>query len=511
MKQIEIYLISLIITTILFIFLLKLIFKRKLNQNLPPSPPSLPILGHLHLLKKPLHRTLHHLSQTYGPVYLLRFGSRLALVVSSPSLAEECFTNNDVVFANRPRLMSGKHLNYNYNTIGASSYGHLWRNLRRVATVELLSATKLNMFLDIRQDEVKSMVKNLFMESKSKSKQGFTRVEMQSRCSELSFNIIMKMVAGNRYFGNKGNIVEDAKRFRKIISEIFQMVGASPGDFIPLLKWIDYKNREKRMLAVRDKMDVFMQRLIEEHRLLRGGGDENRSKTMVDAMLSLQDSDPQYNSDEIIKGMIMTMLSAGTDTSSVTIEWAMSLMLNNPDILKKASLEINDCIGQDRLVDETDLSKLPYIQSIANETLRLFPAAPLLVPHENSEACTIGGYDVPRGTILFVNAWAIHRDSSIWEEPTKFKPERFSHGGEECEGFKWIPFGMGRRRCPGGGLANKVVCLALAALVQCFEWERVSVELVDMLEGSGLTMPKAVPLEAMCKAREEMVHVLSHL
>ncbi|XP_047316361.1 cytochrome P450 81Q32-like [Impatiens glandulifera] len=507
MEQIEIYLISLIITTILFIFLLNLIFKRNLNQNLPPSPPSLPILGHLHLLKKPLHRTLHHLSQTYGPVYLLRFGSRLALVVSSPSLAEECFIKNDVVFANRPRLMSGKHLSYNYNTVGASSYGHLWRNLRRVATVELLSATKLNMFLDIRQDEVKSMVKNLFMESKSK--QGFTRVEMQSRCSELSFNIIMRMVAGNRYFGHKSNAIEEAERFRTIIREIFELAGASPEDFIPILRWIDYKNIEKRMLAVRDKVDVFMQRLIEEHR--HHGGDEIRSKTMVDGMLSLQDIDPQYNSDEIIKGMIMTMLSAGTDTSSVTIEWAMSLILNNPEVLKKAASEINDCVGQDRLVNETDLSKLPYIQSIANETLRLFPAAPLLLPHENSEACTIGGYDVPRGTILFVNAWAIHRDSSIWEEPTKFKPERFSHGGEECEGFKWIPYGMGRRKCPGGGLANKVVCLALAALVQCFEWERVSVELVDMLEGSGLTMPKAVPLEAMCKAREEMVDVLKQL
>lgn len=504
------YLISL--ATIFFLFLIFKFFNNKLKlNNLPPSPPSLPIIGHLHLIKHPVHKTLDLLSQTYGPVYLLRFGSRPVLVVSNPSLVEECFTKNDVVFANRPPMMMGKHLNYDNTTIAQSSYGDLWRNLRRVAMVELLSATRLNMFLDIRQEEVKTLAKNLFNECK----QGFTRVEMKSRCSELSFNIVMRMVTGKRYFGHEleGRIVEEAKRFREIIREIFEVSGASnPGDFMPILRWIGYQNIEKNMLALRDKVDVFMQGLVDERRLKRNSDDvQNTSETMVDRMLSLQDSDSELYSDKIIKGMILTVLGAGTDTSSVTIEWAMTLLLNNPKVLEKATSEIQNYIGQNRVIDESDLPKLPYIQNIVNETLRLFPAAPLLVPHENSEACNVGGYDIPRGTMLIVNAWSIHRDPNVWDEPTCFNPERFCNGGGEGEGFKLLPFGMGRRRCPGVGLANKVVGLALATLIQCFEWERISIEPMDMSEGTGLTMPKVVPLEAMCKVREGMFRTLSQL
>lgn len=203
------------------------------------------------------------------------------------------------------------------------------------------------------------------------------------------------------------------------------------------------------------------------------------------------------------------MLSAGSDTSSLTIEWAMSLLLNHPKVLDKARAELDAVVAESRLVDESDLSKLPYLQNIINETLRLFPAAPLLVPHESSDDCTIGGYDVARGTMLLVNAWAIHRDPKVWEDPMSFRPERFEDGENQAYGF--IPFGVGRRSCPGAGLGNRVVGLALAALIQCFDWVRIGDELVDMSEGPGLTMPKSKPLEALCQPREMMVNVLSEL
>lgn len=188
----------------------------------------------------------------------------------------------------------------------------------------------------------------------------------------------------------------------------------------------------------------------------------------------------------------------------------MSLLLNNPEVLNKARAELDTYVGHDRLMDETDLPKLPYLQCIINETLRLFPAAPLLSPHESSDDCTIGEFDVPRGTMLLVNAWAIHRDPELWKDPKSFKPERF----EDMEGEaykKLIHFGLGRRGCPGAALANRVVGLALGTLIQCFEWERVSEEEVDMTEGTGITMPKVKPLEAMCRARPTMINVLSEL
>ena len=201
------------------------------------------------------------------------------------------------------------------------------------------------------------------------------------------------------------------------------------------------------------------------------------------------------------------MLLAGTDSSSLTLEWVMSNLLNHPHVLKKARAELDAELGQEHLIDEPDVIKLPYLQSIISETLRLYPTAPLLVPHYSSDDCTIGGFDVPRDTMVMINAWALHRDPTLWDDPESFKPERFANGGDDSH--KLMPFGQGRRACPGAALAQRVVGLTLASLIQCFEWERVGEKEVDMTEGKGLTMPKAVPLEAMCKARPIVNKVLS--
>lgn len=193
---------------------------------------------------------------------------------------------------------------------------------------------------------------------------------------------------------------------------------------------------------------------------------------------------------------------AGTETSAATLEWAMSCLMNNPELLKKAQQEIDTHTGQERLIDEQDISKLPYLQNVIFETSRLHPVAPLLVPREVSKDCTIGGYSVPRDTIVLTNVWAIHRDPQLWSDPTSFRPERFEREGEAD---KLIIFGMGRRACPGAGLAQRTVGVTLGWLLQCFEWKRISEEEIDMTEGSGITVSKVVPLEALCKARHPTI------
>ncbi|XP_027155086.1 cytochrome P450 81D11-like [Coffea eugenioides] len=203
------------------------------------------------------------------------------------------------------------------------------------------------------------------------------------------------------------------------------------------------------------------------------------------------------------------MLSAGTDTSSGTMEWALSLLLNNPQVLKKAQQEIDAYAGQSRLINDSDLGQLPYLRAIINETLRICPVAPILVPHVSSQECCVGGYNIPGGTLLLVNLWAMQNDPKVWEEPTKFRPERFISLEGQRDGFVFMPFGFGRRGCPGENLAMRVVGLTLGLLIQCFEWERVGEELVDMTEGEGLTMPRAKELMAKCKPRREMVKLLS--
>ncbi|KAI3513043.1 hypothetical protein L1887_20368 [Cichorium endivia] len=479
------------------------LFRRK-SSNLPPTVfPTLPIIGHLYLLKAPVYRTFAKISAKYGPILLLRFGSRRVLLVSSPSAAEECFTKNDIVFANRPHMLYGKIIGNNYTSLVWSDYGDNWRNLRRIASIEILSIHRLNELHDVRADEGRLLIRKLLSHSSSP-------VDVKLVFYELTLNVMMRMISGKRYFGGDiPEVEEEGKRFREILDETFKLAGATNvGDYLPFSGWLGVKGLEEKLIALRKNRDIFFQGLIEQLRKSKG---ENNKKTMIDVLLSLQESDPKYYTDEMIRSFILVLLSAGTDTSAGTMEWAMSLLLNNPQVLQKAQKEIDTVIGTDRLLDESDIINLPYLRCIINETQRIKPAGPLLVPHESSEECTIGGYKIPRGTMLLVNQWAIHHDPKLWPDPESFNPERFEGLEGTRDGFKLMPFGSGRRSCPGEGLAVRVLGSTLGLLIQCFEWERMSEEMVDMREGTGLNMPKAVPLVAKCKPRVVMKNLLSQL
>lgn len=367
------------------------------------------------------------------------------------------------------------------------------------------------MFNSIRVDEVSSLVCRLFRGSKGGGE--FQSLDMKSTFFELTLNVMMRMIAGKRYHGEHVADLEEAKRFEEIMVESFRLSGATNiGDFVPALNFLGVSGLEKKLVVLQRKRDKFMQDLIEEHRKKQSGSaSEQRSKTMVEVLLSLQGNEPEYYTDEIIRGIMQVMLAAGTETSSGTMEWALSLLLNNPEALVKAQSEIDIHIGQSRLIEESDLAKLPHLHGIINETLRMYPAGPLLVPHESSEDCTVGGFDVPHGTMLLVNIWAIQNNLKLWSQPEQFRPERFLNVQGERDGFLLLPFGTGRRGCPGEGLANRILGLALGSLIQCFDWERIGEEMVDMSEGPGLTMPKAHPLLAKCRPRPTMLNLLSQL
>ncbi|CAN1323993.1 Cytochrome P450 81Q32 [Linum perenne] len=457
--------------------------RRRVNR--PPSPPSLPLIGHLHLLKEPLHRTLQHLSNHYGPIYSISMGVRNALVVSSPSIAEECFTKNDAVFANRPDFFLGKILHYNYPTIASAPSGPLWRSLRRLLTSEFLSTAAVNSSHHIRQDEVKLLLQDL---------SDFSKVDIRSRISGLTMNIIMRMVSGKRYYGAGGKLIQIQKGFQQVIKEVSDVLSSAtstPGDFLPMLRrCFDFGGTEKRIRKAHAMSDSFLQDLVNQHRKSNKAENStmNKYNTMIDVMLYLQESEPQtYYGDDVIKGMILIMIIVGMGTFSVMMEWAMSLTLNHPEVLNKAKAELDKVVRNNRLVEET----------------------PLLVPHQSSEDCNVHGYHIPKGTMLIVNAYAIQRDPKLWEDPTSFRPER--HDDELLGYNKMLPFGIGRRSCPGSVLANRVMGLVLGSLIQCFEWRSISDELVDMSEGQGLTMPKAEPLEGLCKPRTSMRNVLVFL
>ncbi|ESQ37610.1 hypothetical protein EUTSA_v10002362mg, partial [Eutrema salsugineum] len=347
----ETYFLILSLAIFFFISLKPLFGKRHSKFNLPPSPARpLPLIGHLHLLKQPLHRTFLSFSQSLdsAPIFSLRLGNRLAVVVSSYSIAEECFTENDIVLANRPESIVGKYIEYNFTTVTSAPYGDHWRNLRRLSTLEIFSSHKLNGFLSVSKDEIRHLLLRL-----SKNSQ---------------------------------------HQVRQLIDEVVSYAGAGNAtDYIPILRWIT--SFEKRVKNLAGRVDEFLQSLVDEKR-----ADKEKGDTMMDHLLSLQEIQPNYYTDITLKGIIVVMILAGTETLIGTLEWAMLNLLNHPEVLTKARTEIDTKI------------------------------APTLVPHITSDDCILAGYDVLCGSMLLVNVWAMHRDPYIWEDPEMFKPERI---GEE--------------------------------------------------------------------------------
>jgi len=199
------------------------------------------------------------------------------------------------------------------------------------------------------------------------------------------------------------------------------------------------------------------------------------------------------------------LVLGGSDTTMITLTWALSLLLNHSDTLKKAYEELDKVVGRDRRVDESDIKNLVYLQAIVKETLRLYPPSPLVI-RSLLEDCTLsGGYHIPANTRIMVNVWKVHRDERVWPNPDDFKPERFFtiHKDVELRGqsFELIPFGSGRRSCAGISMALNMVNLALASFLQGFNVAKPTNEDVDLSESVGLTNLKASPLEVLITPR----------
>ncbi|KAJ8765606.1 hypothetical protein K2173_014728 [Erythroxylum novogranatense] len=489
--------------SLLFIFLAANFYRTRTSRNLPPSPPAFPIIGHLHLQKPPMFKTYHKLALKYGPIFSLRYGSQRLVIVSSASMVEQCFTKNDVVLANRPKRLVGKHFGYNFTSVDTASYGEHWRNLRRIGSNEFFSNAPANMLIaNVVKDEVLQLVTKLSRDTLH----GFAKAELQTHFQELTFNVIMRMVTGKKYRPGDDS-EEEAKEFKKLVRDMSIFYDTSnPGDFFPIWNWIDGGHFEKSMMALAKKLDAFMQGIINEH---RSKLQADSARSAVNSFLLMQKSDPEYFTDEIIKGYILILFIAGTDAVSVTSEWATSLLLNNPEKLKKLIEELDNEVGQERLLDDSDLPKLPYLQNIISETLRMYPAVPIIDPHVASEDIVIGGYNIQRGTVFLANAWSLHRDPELWDDPNTFKPERFYT--DDGSAYKYMPFGLGRRSCPGKNIAYRVMGLTVGSLIQCFDWKRVSDELVNMAEGSGMSLRKVVPLEALVRARPVLKKTVSDI
>ncbi|XP_039140262.1 cytochrome P450 CYP82D47-like [Dioscorea cayenensis subsp. rotundata] len=467
------------------------------KQKKPPQPFfALPVIGHLHLFlnRQPFYLTLADMVDKLGPVFMLQLGSRRTLVISSWDVVKECFTINDKAFSSRPITAATKYICYNGAMVGFAPYGSYWRSIRKIATTELLSNTRLDKLKHVMLAEIDTCIKELHNLCDNNSNNN--RVDMKKWFGDLNFNVVLQMVVGKRFFGSGGGS-DEAWKFRKAAHQWFHLIFVSvPSDMFPWLEWMDLGGYVKAMKAAAKEMDCVMVKLLEEHRERRRrtvSGEPSGQSDFMDVMLSIMEDgfqfENQLDSDTVIKANSLALILGGTDTTSTSMTKVLGYLLKNQDALKKVQTELDEQVGKDRVVNESDIKNLIYLQAVIKESSRLSPASEFLVPRETTQNCTVAGFQIPAGTQVMIHAWKLHRDPLVWPDPFEFRPERLleSDAGIKIDvkghNFELVPFGAGRRACPGISMGLHVMHLTLARLMQDFEFRAVGDVPDELFEG----------------------------
>ncbi|PIA36075.1 hypothetical protein AQUCO_03400169v1, partial [Aquilegia coerulea] len=450
------------------------------------------------------HRSIHDLSKKYGSLMHLKFGSYHVVVASSTEMAKEFLKTHDVIFSDRPQTAAGKYTTYGYSNITWSQYGPYWRQARKICMVEVFSSKRLESFQYIRVEETRALIKGIY------NSPGH-HISLRNHLYDVNLNIISRIVFGKKYLDEDESqtSIITPNEFKKMLDELFFLNGVlNIGDWIPWTRFMDLQGYVKRMKMLRKKFDLFLEHVIHEHNEKRHGVQNWVANDIVDVLLQLAD-DPNHEfklKKKSVKAFSLDMIGGGTETSAVTVEWAISELLKHPKTFNKATEELDRVIGRERWVEEKDMPKLPYIEAILIETMRLHPVIPMLLPRLTHENCEIAGYAIPAGTRALVSVWTIGRDPSLWDKPEEYWPERFIGKSIDLKGtdFKLLPFGAGRRMCPGYILGQKVMQLTLANLIHGFSWKlHENMKPVDLNreEVVGFTVRKKVPLEAVVEPR----------
>ncbi|CAM9002107.1 unnamed protein product [Rhodiola kirilowii] len=475
---------------------LRLIRNPKEDFNKPPSPPKLPIIGNLYQLDALLHRSLAKLAETYGPVMLLHFGRKPYIILSSAAAAKDALKVHDADFCDRPSMFCPAKLSYNYKDVALTPYGEYWRQMRKTTTLELYSSKRVQSFGSVRAAEITEMLESLAL-SATKGE----AVNLGEKLFTLTASIMFKTAFGTSF---KGSMMDD-NGFEQLIHEAEGLLGTfAAADYFPYIGWVVDKlsGFHSRVDRTFQRLDKFFQHLIEEH--MKSEKAKDAHEDIVDVLLRVQKEHVQSGATwftmDNIKGALLNIFLAGVDTGAITVVWAMTELVKNPSAMKKAQDEIRCLMADKDRVSEQDLESLEYLKMVLKETLRLHPPAPLLLPKQTTANTQVLGYHIKAGTRVYINAWAIGRDPKTWEKPDKFSPERFKDSPIDYKGqnFELIPFGGGRRMCPGINMGMSTVQLSLANMLFSFDWklpEGMTREDISMEEGTGLTSYKKIPLK----------------
>ncbi|KAJ4842362.1 hypothetical protein Tsubulata_007463 [Turnera subulata] len=474
--------------------------------QLPPGPRRWPVVGNIFQLGlAPPHQSFLRLARFHGPIMTLWLGSMCTVVISSSEVAREMFKNHDVVLAGRKIYEAMKSNHSSEGSMITAQYGAHWRMLRRLSTTEFFITSRLDAMVGVRARCIERMVK--FIEEGGAN--GTKAIDVGRFFFLMAFNLI-----GNLMF-SKDLVDPNSERGGKFFhhaGKVMELAGKpNMADFLPFLRQLDPQGiRRNTQFHVERAFEISGGFVKERRESMQNQGgsrsDDHKRKDYLDVLLeSSGDGTEEASrfSSRTIDVIVFEMFTAGTDTTTSTLEWAMAELLRNPTILGKVQAELRSSIGPNKKLEEKDIENLPYLEAVIKETLRLHPPLPFLVPHMAMNPCKMLGYYIPKETQILVNVWAIGRDPKTWVDPLVFRPERFIEPNSKVEykghHFEYIPFGSGRRMCPAMPLASRVLPLALGSVLHSFDWvlaDGLQAKDMDMTERMGITLRKAIPLKA---------------
>ncbi|XP_071717742.1 cytochrome P450 76T24-like [Rutidosis leptorrhynchoides] len=490
---------------LLFSLLLTFIYVATISgrriSRLPPGPYPYPIIGNLLSIGVKPHISLATLSKRYGPLMSLKLGTKTTIVVSSPDIAKQFFHTHDLAFSSRSVPDTGQVVGHDKYSMVWLPVGDQWRKLRKITREHILSVQRLDASEDLRQKKVQELLDHVNHCCINKKAVNIGAVVFTTALNILSNYIFSIDLA--QYDS------VSSQEFKEAVSGLLE-IGGKPNlaDFFPILKPFDPQGLLRKGNVYGKKlMDIF-DRLIDQRLQIRSSSSSSddivnlsANKDVLDLLLDLnQESESQFSRNDM-RHLFMALFIAGTDTSTGTIEWAMTELIRNKTKMEKTQFEIMK-LKDDKNIQEMDISRLPYLQGVIKETLRLHPPAPFLIPHLATQNVEVQGFIVPKNAEIICNVWAMGQDPNIWSDPKMFIPERFLDVKIDYKGqdYNLIPFGAGRRICPGLNMGHRMLHIILGSLIHKFNWKlekNMKVQDIDMDEKFGLTLQRKVPLMAI--------------
>ncbi|PHT63798.1 Geraniol 8-hydroxylase [Capsicum annuum] len=464
------------------------------TKKLPPGPSPWPIIGNIHLLGAKPHVSLANLAKTYGPIMSLKLGQLTTVVISSSSMAEQVLKYQDQDFSGRFVPNAVQVHNYCEFSVGWIPVCPEWRKLRRIMNTNIFSCNRLDANQHLRSQKVKELIAYC-----AKCSQEGKVVDI----GEVAFKINLNLLSNTLFSKDLADPFSDSKvELKDVICEIMVEVGKpNLADFFPILRKIDLQGIRRRTTIHFGKLFKIFDDLINERLEERKMG-LSETSDVLETFLDITEKDPEEMEHNHIKIMFTDLFFGATDSTTSTLEWAMAEILKQPEVMKKAQAELKEIIGKGKPIEEVDTSRLPYLQCVIKETLRMHPPLPFLVPHGVDQNVKLCDYIIPKDSQVLVNVWAIGRDITFWEDPLIFKPERFWSSDMNVRGqdFDLIPFSAGRRICPALPLALRTLPVILGSLLNSFNWKleaNIGPKDLDMEEKFGFTLAKAHPLRAI--------------